>query len=259
MVWTTLDAVASGMYRRVVPLYWLDERERIYVVGSAVPFEYHGFRCLLTAAHVCFDDVGQPQPLFTIGSDDRPWALTKIRGVWQFEASRTPDVDIGVITLAPDCSEDLDSYYQFSTIQDLSSILPRSDSTYYLIAGYPSSRNRVRDSHSIASRATFFVMRDLQPLDGLQLQDKSSDCHFLLSVPAQHGRIGGGQFHLPSLQGMSGGGIWRFEIDDRTRMITTPSLVGVGIEHHKKRRTIVGTDVRVAMPLIRDLFAQSES
>lgn len=58
---------------------------------------------------------------------------------------------------------------------------------------------------------------------------------------------------------MSGGGIWRFEIDDSTHMITTPSLVGIGIEHHKKQRTIVGTEIKVAMPLVRDLFAQSET
>jgi hypothetical protein len=93
-------------------------------------------------------------------------------------------------------------------------------------------------------------MKDLRALDSLKLADKSNECHFLLSVPARHGRVGGGQFHLPSLQGMSGGGIWRFEIDDRTRMITIPSLVGLGIEHHKKQRAIVGTEIRVAMPLV---------
>src|SRR5512140_1279844 len=98
MLWTTIDSIAHGIYRYVCPLYWIDERERSYVAGSAVPFEHKGFRCLLTAAHVCFDDALKPQPLFTNGNL-RPWALTELRGAWRYEPARTPDIDLGVIAL----------------------------------------------------------------------------------------------------------------------------------------------------------------
>jgi hypothetical protein len=253
MVWTSLDSIAHGIYRYVCPLYWVDSRERVFIVGSAVPFEHDGFRWLLTAAHVCFDDARNPQPLFALGNN-RPWALTEIRSAWQLEAGR-PDVDVGVIALSTDCGDDLAGFYRFSTIQDMSTLLPKSDSTYYMIAGYPYSRNRLRPGEPGApSRAIFFVMRETLPISRLKSKvANSDDVHFAVAVPPEHHRVGDGRFHVPKLQGMSGGGIWRFEIDNRTRLVTTRSLVGIAIEHHRKERAIVGCRVELVMPLVTDL------
>ena len=69
MVWTTLDSIAIGIYRYVCPLYWVDHREHVYIVGSAIPFAQSGFRCLLTAAHVCFDAARNRTLLFVMGND----------------------------------------------------------------------------------------------------------------------------------------------------------------------------------------------
>jgi hypothetical protein len=122
-----------------------------------------------------------------------------------------------------------------------------------MIAGYPASRNRVRSRvQGLPSRATFFVMRELLPLTSLRATDKSDDVYFALSVPVEHRRADGGTFHVPDLRGMSGGGIWRFGVDNRTRLVTTPTLIGIGIEFHKRERAIVATRIQAAIPLVRD-------
>jgi hypothetical protein len=258
MVWTTIESIGRSIHRYVCPLYWVDHRERTYVAGSGVPFEEAGFRCLLTAAHVCFDEALRARPLFAYGND-RPWALTQTRGIWQYVPGRTPDADVGVIALESDCADDIEKYYRFSTHLDLSPLLPRTGATCYILAGYSSSRNRVRSRTEMPSLCTFFVMREPQLLSDLKLTDKSSESHFALSVPVGHRRIAGGEFHLPGVHGMSGGGIWRFEVDNRSRLVTTPQLVGIAVEYHKKVRVVVGTHIHVAMPLVLDLAAQASS
>lgn len=53
---------------------------------------------------------------------------------------------------------------------------------------------------------------------------------------------------------MSGGGIWRLDIDIPNRLATTPLLVGIGIEHHKSKGIFVATRVQQAIPLLQDLI-----
>jgi len=260
MVWTSIDSIADGMYRRVCPLYSFDHREHLHVVGSAVPFNSGGFRFLLSAAPVCLYEVRQPTPLLTFGNE-RLWPLTGIRGVWEYEAKQAPDVDIAVITLSDECADDLEAFYQFSTPRDVASPLPKSAVTHFLIAGYPASRNRFRSlRHGFPSRATFFVMRDVLDLSCLKLTDKVDQLHFALSVPTSPlPKVGGGKFHLPQPHGMSGGGIWRFEVDPHARLVTTPLLVGISIEYHKHERALLATRVQAAIPLARDLFTMQRT
>src|SRR5205823_5712833 len=69
VLWTSLESVAEGIYRRVCPLYTVDHRDHFHVAGSAIPFDSRGFRFLLSAAHVCVRENGAPRPLFTMGAE----------------------------------------------------------------------------------------------------------------------------------------------------------------------------------------------
>jgi hypothetical protein len=64
----------------------------------------------------------------------------------------------------------------------------------------------------------------------------------------------GDHFQLPKPYGMSGGGVWRIDIDIRTQLVTTPLLVGIGIEYHKSRELFVVTRVQAAIPLAQELL-----
>lgn len=52
---------------------------------------------------------------------------------------------------------------------------------------------------------------------------------------------------------MSGGGVWRLEINLSSGLATTPLLVGIGIEHHRTEETFVVSRIQNAIPLAHDL------
>jgi hypothetical protein len=241
------------MHRRVCPLYTFDSRNRFHISGSGVPFRAGDFRFMLTAKHVCFDSSKGPIPLFTMGSEE-PRALLGRRGAWEHTPGNTPDIDLCVIALDKDLANDLEGAYQFATPAETSNTMEKTPGIHYLIAGYPAERNPIRPGRSIAPLATHLVTGDIRHTAGA-LPGKSDDYHFLLvhpgkNIPSQ----AGGRFRVPKVQGMSGGGVWRLEIDIPRKLATSPSLVGIGIEYHKAKRVFVATRVRAAIPLVNDLF-----
>jgi hypothetical protein len=134
VLWTSLESVAEGIYRRVCPLYGVDHRDHLHVVGSAIPFDSRGFRFLLSAAHVCLEDDGPPRPLFTMGAE-KEWPLVGRRGSWEYKPTQMPDIDIAVIGLDDACADDLQQYYQFTTPADVATLEPRTPITHFFVAG----------------------------------------------------------------------------------------------------------------------------
>lgn len=209
---------------------------------------------LLTAAHVCFDRYVEPVPLFTWGRD-RPRAILGRRGAWEYRPTQMPDADVAVIELSEEDADDLSSVYQFTTLSETTTARPKTPGIHYLIAGYPASRNRVSASN-LPSIATYIIIGNISGVDHLRGSDKTDEYHFSLSIPQDKiPRLGGGEFHLPKPAGMSGGGVWRLEVDLAQNIATSPMLVGIGIEFHKAKREFVATRVQAAMPLVRDIVA----
>jgi len=104
--------------------------------------------------------------------------------------------------------------------------------------------------------ATALVTGDVCSVNTVRGTDKNEDYHFALSLPHEKvPRAGGGEFHVPKPQGMSGGGIWRLEVDTARGLASSLSLVGIGIEYHKAVQTFVATRIQEAAPLARDLVA----
>jgi hypothetical protein len=128
---------------------------------------------------------------------------------------------------------------------------------HYLLAGYPFIRNRITSTDlTPPALATHLITGHIESTQIVKSKDKTDECHFALSFPLAHIRtLYGDIFRVPKPQGMSGGGIWRLDIDTTTHMATTPQLVGIGIEYHKtkKVRVFVGTRVQVALSLATDL------
>ncbi len=184
---------------------------------------------------------------------EQPRALCGRRGAWEYVPGKTPDIDLAVMALDDDLADELERVYQFATPADVSSTTTKTPGIHYLIAGYPAERNSISND-SISSVATHLITGDIRETVKI-LPNKSDDFHFALGHP---GKIipthTGGRFRVPKPQGMSGGGVWRIEIDIPRKFSTTPSLVGVGIEYHKAKQVFIATRVQAAIPLVNDLF-----
>jgi hypothetical protein len=253
MVCIRIDEFVNTVWRRVVPLYAFDVRERPYLFASSVPFQSGSLRFLITAAHCCFRN-GQPLPLFVYG-EKMPHALTALRGAWDYRRGQQPDLDIAVMALDDRCAEDLQERHWFSTPDDVSMVAPKTPGIHYLIAGYPSSRNRRRPMQfGLPGRATALITGDVCSVNTVRGVDKTDESHFAIAFPhKQIPRAGGGRFSVPPPAGMSGGGVWRVEIDTVGGLVSRPFLVGIAVEYHKAQKTFVATHVGAAAPLASDL------
>jgi hypothetical protein len=224
------------------------------MVGSAVPFRSGNLAFLVTAAHVCLDPRKQTIPLFTWGTSG-PRLLQQQRLVWEYTPGRTPDADIALIALTQDDLVDLSISYQFSDPTTIATTKAIAPSIHYLIAGYPSVRNKVKSrNQSPPAMATYLMTGNIQSVATLQHTDKTDRHHFALCFGGDEVRtLDGGSFHIPRPQGMSGGGVWQLEIDFLSGLATTPLLVGIGIEYHKIEETFVASRIENAIPLAHDL------
>ena len=167
-------------------------------------------------------------------------------------AGKTPDIDLCVMALDDDLADELEGVYQFVTPAETSNATAKTPGVHYLIAGYPAERNPIRGT--IAPLATHLITGDIRET-AEDLPNKSDDFHFVLGHPGKTvPTYTGGRFRVPKVQGMSGGGVWRIEVDVRRKLSTSPSLVGIGIEYHKLKQVFVATRVQAAMPLVNDLF-----
>jgi hypothetical protein len=111
------------------------------------------------------------------------------------------------------------------------------------------------DQFFIPSRAISLVSGDIRPISDVGRRNKIDYYHFALRVPRREIRTPqGDHFQLPKPYGMSGGGVWRIDIDIRNQLVTTPLLVGIGIEYHKSRELFVVTRVQAAIPLAQELL-----
>lgn len=244
------------MYRRVCPLYTFDDARRVQVVGSAVPFNNGGFRFLITATHVCLSRKSRVSiPLFTMGHD-QPRVLTGRRIAWEYTSGATPDLDLTLIELTHDEGIDLELIYHFTTPAETARTKAKTPGVHYVIAGYPATRNRfVSARFNPSAIATHLITGDVQGVQQLGEPDKTDETHFVLSLPYDRvPTLDGGEFPIPKVAGMSGGGVWRMDIDIPRKLATTPLLVGIGIEHHKSTGLFVATRVQYAIPLLHDLM-----
>lgn len=224
------------------------------MVGSAVPFRSGNLAFLVTAAHVCLDHRKQTVPLFTWGTNG-PRVLRQQRLAWEYMPGRTPDADIALIALTQDDLTDLSMSYQFSDPQTVATTEAIAPGVHYLLAGYPSVRNKVKSrNYSPPAMATYLVTGKIQSVAPLQHKDKTDSHHFALCFKGDEVlTLDGAPFHVPKPQGMSGGGVWRLDINLHSGLATTPLLVGIGIEYHKAEEIFVASRIQNAIPLAHDL------
>lgn len=249
-----LSAIAETMHRRVCPLYSFDNGGRVHLVGSAIPYTKGDVSFLITASHVCFDARRQPVALFT-WAEDRPLALRDFRISWDYQQGSTPDADVALLALPKDDADILKRIYWFSDTESTATVRRKAPGIHYLLAGYPSVRNRIKDRElAPPALATHLITGDIRSVLETQSKDKSDACHFVLHFPKNNARtLDGDSFRVPKPQGMSGGGVWRIDLDTRSWEATTPLLVGVGIEYHKENDLFVATQIQLAISLAEDL------
>jgi hypothetical protein len=254
-----LHEVCRALGDYVCPLYAL-ENSRVRLVGTGVPMHIGDLAFIITAAHVAeqFDE----RPLVTIGRD-RLLEVTGKRVGYKYLKNERVDTDLAVVQLDTREADEMMKRFSFSTPMDVAHVA-QAESKYilYSLVGYPFSRNRPkpRGFKVITARPTYVTTNRRAALPRRGVDGKHEEVHFALWADADKiVNADSKPITLPKAQGMSGGGVWRIDVDDSSGQPGSPKLVGIGIEPPHQDDLFVATRVHYIVPLLRDLYQGSAS
>lgn len=249
-----LHSICHKLGERVCPLYKQTDRGRFFLVGSGTPIFYAGQAYLLTAAHVIneFSD----GMIITAGNKQmiRFPAHSLRTGTVSDHPGKVIDADVGIFRLPAEAVEQMSDRFSFSDEREMSDITPHTILTIYVFLGYRYTRNKPKPKslQEIHVVPNYIVMRERFPLDLLpNAEQLRPHVHEAFSAPHEIiTGITGEPMNMPKLHGMSGGGIWKLEINKSTNRVLPPKLSGIAIEHHRSIGAVVATRLNCAISLI---------
>jgi hypothetical protein len=253
---STGDALAPNLWRHVLPLFSRSESSngRLALIGSAVLVDCWDELFLFSAAHVLAEF--KAQAFYTVANE----MILPITGEYQFRFRGRPEmgrhqsdpVDAAVLLLPATSSAASRSLaLDCSTIAETADEL---DGSRYLLLGYPA--NRVQ-----ADRRRAEVSSERKPLISSEVPDEmyarmeyDKRRHVLLRWRSEW-QSTAGNHHARNLEGVSGGGIWRF--DPRSPDVP-PRLIATFTElpHRRGAKVLVGTRIHLHSELADELLRE---
>lgn len=133
--------------------------------------------------------------------------------------------------------------------------LPRTGKQY-LVTGFPKSRSRANPHNKrLTSEPSGFRVISSGPT-GYATLGLSEDHHIVLNLDIENMRFPDGTLRqIADPHGMSGSPLWLLYNEDGENDPSATPLVGIVIEHHKKAKLLVATDIAVAVHLINESAA----
>jgi hypothetical protein len=244
-----IETLLVNLGRYVCPIFVKqDIRSRTpHLVGTGTLFQDDDEFYLITAGHV-MKDVGDGQLL--IGGDN---TFIKFRGdqiSWEYKQGENIAYDICVIRIHPMVASKLKNFYLFSTPTDISDLAAYNKLILYAFLGYPHTKNKPQPSSvkQVEVKPYYYVLREFLDMRKLRTLDKNPTTHFALSAPFKRAtNINFVRQKPPEPNGISGGGVWKIELDPETGLTRSCSLVGIGIEYIREQNAFVATKIHAAI------------
>lgn len=167
---------------------------------------------------------------------------------------RDQPIDIGVLKLADAVVPPFPELNKFA--MDISYLRPRLlpwIERLYAIVGFPASQSKVNPvTRQIAAPA--YAYRDRSaPDDQYLAHGISPQTHIVLPLDLKDGVDPDGRHrNFPRPQGMSGSPIWMLLDEQDNVSARVYPVVAVGTKYRKSRRALIGTDIEVALRMIRN-------
>jgi hypothetical protein len=243
-----LRAAERRIQNAVCPIYGCDDRGKPYLIGSSLLLSVGDKLLLVTAAHVL--DWNKDTSLYVAG----PVKPILIEGdsyrTQPPKAGRDGDLaDVGIIDVSNIPREQW-SRYRVLTPAGLDVDDFPADHSLYGFAGFPVSRNRVYlTTIKPSSMACVVVASSPDAYARLELHPAT---HFLGNFDRNR-QVDSvkGLFTGPDPKGMSGGGVWRLGTPKEIATGTiSECLIGIGIEHRKDDKVLLGVRVSAVVALI---------
>lgn len=238
----------------VCPIYCESPTPRLSHIGSGVLLQIGESKFILTAAHVldhrsegtlCIPGDGLLIPINgTFRSTDIP----------KGRAREDDKVDIGFCRLDDQTVNAIASYSYLPATEIIADEKPVFGRLYSFI-GYPNTRNEVR--YKIRPNPFSFLNTPLT-IDLYSQYKLDTNIHIAVkydkkrTVSANHKPIS-----FPDPHGLSGGGLWAWEIRDRFKVgnpEVSPKLVGITTGYTTDKKAWFATKIGIALECVRTTF-----
>lgn len=221
--------------------------DEMIAAGTVVLVWYRGSRYLLSAAHVL---ELYPERPYLVGTAT---AWVPINGAFRVlpmpKGGRANDpFDIAFRKVDADFAQSLDGCEFLTADQIATHDVLTFGSPFrskYLVIGFP--RNKL--GFSRASRATFpknlFFVGALSPKADYARTRFAPESHIVTEFDRKQVFVEGALQRAPMVEGLSGGGMFRFPGIERVGSASPPTLAAITIEHDPRHRLMIGTRIDV--------------
>jgi len=252
----TVTKLAAILSRHILPLFAEVSGGRPKLVGSGFLVSSGTASYLVSAAHV-FDELKNGQELFFYIERRMKRNLSgnlRLTKTPRGKDRKYDRLDVGVLKLEGPA---LPPYpivqkYPLPIGAFMPNALPR-EGKQYLLVGFPESRSRVNPvTRDLTSEPCSF--RNISaPVSAYSELSVTPQSHIVLSFDVKRTVTPNKEVRaFPKPSGMSGSPIWLLYDESGPNDPAQTPVVGIAIEHHKTKRTIVATDIDVARKLINE-------
>ena len=251
-----VETYVESLSTSIVQILTDDERGMPAPYGTALLVSSARSHFLVSAAHV-FDPLRQRKRLY-FGTGDRQQRNLVERSVLLTRprngTNRSDDrLDIGVLRMGPHGQPPYTAIAKFALpVGALQSRQTEVDECEYLLLGYPVSKTTVhRGRKEILVEPHGIIAQRVKDIGSISSRFDTR-VHIGLRFNRNDGTtLDGRQRKLPKPSGMSGSPIWVFS--DASPDWIGPTVVGIAIEYISKHQMLVGTDIAVALDMMRQL------
>ena len=248
--------LAERLQESVAPLFMKSRFRQPERIGSCVLVHLDSGFYVFTAAHV-IRDAGSATLLAP--SEGRGGKLLPLRPCTAYLnfSERAHDLDVGVLVMP---ASQLGPFQHHVFLGD--SEIDRDDrpddrgfQSFYFVLGYSASRTQVKVSRTERRIHQQSFQCSTQPVDAAEyLQQRTPEAdHILLDFDHKEIVLRGKRVTPPSLQGVSGGGIFHVYRDGKC------TLVAIATENLRNSRLIVGTRIKHFLTIVRELAGERTS
>lgn len=247
----SVSRLSNVLVPHVVPLFERYPGKRPSLFGSGFLVSSGDSIFLVSAAHVL--DAYRRLYFYTAPGTTAKLTGRLLRTKLPADGKRSSDrFDVGILKLegvSPNSYEQGGKYaLPLSALR--SHAMPREDKQY-LIIGFPASKSRANPAaHEIKSEPVSYrnISAPLSKYNDLLIRP---DTHIVLNLDLERSLAQDGAIcTFPSPSGLSGSPIWLLYDGVGPNDATQTPVVGVVTEYHKARKSIVATDIDIALRLI---------
>ncbi|SIN85646.1 hypothetical protein [Chitinophaga niabensis] len=226
--------------------------------GSGLLLRHNGNHYLLSCAHVLCDLKGEIGPFFLMNGEVSTIGGKICQTNPHFWGNRKQDhYDIAVIKLNDSTIDFIQRKYMFFEMGHIKTGHIKTENSLCMCIGYPSSytKKEIISSSVFISNPGYSLVTRLSKSD-INIPGYNEDHHFAVNYSI--GKVSsftntGKKKRGPNPYGMSGGGLWLVESQDKSDLHTA-RLIGINREYIANKSLLISTRIDFFIDIIRQNF-----